>query len=828
MRRGFVFTLDAILSLVLVSLVLVSVVAVTENSSSIYATQLRAENKQLAEGILQTLRTVPLDQLVSPSLINTWISNGTLNLTYVDPKMPPLQIAATYWALSVKHPEFKGYASLILGEILRDLAGGYKYQLIINNYTDPFLTFDNSYENASDVGTATMMVSGYLFNQSPRGYVAKAYLTKVLTEQRKLVGIQRVLAGGGYCTNPRPGGHDYNFYTLSVNSLSIQYQTPSGKPTQVSSGRFRVMGRYSGGTVDLNVDLGGWSVSYKGGVTLSKDGYSLKLYLSYLSSVGNTRKYKVTKILFEYPSGDQLGIVLNSGVYVEITRKWKRSWLGGHWVISSSKAYTRTARIIRGVYAEIIPGYSCRDEDYYNNNNIDIKFDIDLPSDTRPRYGVLSVYTRQDGNVFDVIKFNNKTWKNSEGNLTIPLSSIWPETNTVYLKVSRYDDSREVGLGSGSWVDLGYVTSTPHADDPGLIKLYDVTSKGTGIYYLNSIFVPGNVTGIEMNLTFSGVHEVRVYYSNGTVLNLIYENTSIIGNNLYISNSTIMRGLLRYTTLESLSRKNFNLVIMLDAEYGLDSVLYAGQDYHREWNNKRILYGYPYSWIRISYNPTVTGSRFYIPIEETHDLESLDDTEMHFSYYLPGKAIPWYVDVWTGIIYTPGLIDTSNNITLSEGPDQTEFLSFPLDVYLIRVAYTKISKDIMVNGSINKFKIESTDDYYTFRPAVSRAIVHYFLNGYAPYGKVFTYYAQDNACGYNLTYWYDLTGNGDGTRDSVIVGNCKPSDTPSKNLLRIWIPQNMPWTMQLCASSCSWGRTRGCGRSISGTVDTFRVEVRTP
>lgn len=109
---------------------------------------------------------------------------------------------------------------------------------------------------------------------------------------------------------------------------------------------------------------------------------------------------------------------------------------GGHWVISSSKAYTRTARIIRGgVYAEIIPGYSCRDEDYYNNNNIDIKFDIDLPSDTRPRYGVLSVYTRQDGNVFDVIKFNNKTWKNSEGNLTIPpLSSIWPETNTVYLK----------------------------------------------------------------------------------------------------------------------------------------------------------------------------------------------------------------------------------------------------------------------------------------------------------------------------------------------------------------------------------------------------------
>lgn len=64
------------------------------------------------------------------------------------------------------------------------------------------------------------------------------------------------------------------------------------------------MGRYSGGIVDLNVDLGGWSVLYKGGVILFKDGYSLKLYFLYLSSVGNMRKYKVIKILFEYFSGD--------------------------------------------------------------------------------------------------------------------------------------------------------------------------------------------------------------------------------------------------------------------------------------------------------------------------------------------------------------------------------------------------------------------------------------------------------------------------------------------------------------------------------------------
>lgn len=69
-----------------------------------------------------------------------------------------------------------------------------------------------------------------------------------------------------------------------------------------------------------------------------------------------------------------------------------------------------------------------------------------------------------------------------------------------------------------------------------------------------------------------------------------------------------------------------------------------------------------------------------------------------------------------------------------------EFFSFFLDVYLICVVYMKILKDIMVNGLINKFKIESIDDYYIFRFVVSCVIVYYFFNGYVFYGKVFIYY----------------------------------------------------------------------------------------
>ncbi|NPB03093.1 MAG: hypothetical protein GXO39_01575, partial [Thermotogae bacterium] len=147
-RRAFVFTLDAVLALLVVLIFITSVTAIATNSNQVYMTQVQIQNKGLAQHILETMRTVPLSNLVSPTKIDEWISLGVLNLTYVTPQMPPLQIAATYWALSSKYPQFKTYAEIILGYLLHDLAKGYNYQLIINNYTSPYLTFNNSYANA--------------------------------------------------------------------------------------------------------------------------------------------------------------------------------------------------------------------------------------------------------------------------------------------------------------------------------------------------------------------------------------------------------------------------------------------------------------------------------------------------------------------------------------------------------------------------------------------------------------------------------------------------------------------------------------------------------
>uniref|UniRef100_UPI0026268D04 hypothetical protein n=1 Tax=Thermococcus sp. TaxID=35749 RepID=UPI0026268D04 len=540
-------------------------------------------------------------------------------LTYVTPQMPPLQIAATYWALSSKYPQFKTYAEIILGYLLHDLAKGYNYQLIINNYTSPYLTFNNSYANASEVGSATMMVSGYVSSQLPRGYVAKAYIAKVLTVQHRLIGIQRVLAGGYY------GYYGY------LNTLTIG-----------------------------------------------------------------------------------------------------------------------------------IPIY--------------------LPSSITPIGGGLDIYERHIGYTFDVVKFNNKSWYYAVGYYQIPPEYIHSGKNFLYLRVTSNDED-EIGVGSGSWVSLTYKTSTLTVSNPGLVRLYNVTSEGTGIYYLNSLFVPGNVTGISIKLTVSGVHVVRIYYSNGTGMALVYEKrlSSTGLQTIYIPNSTIVPNITKYTTLQDLSKKNFKLIIMLDAYYNPNysrPVRYAGQDYKYYWDNVRKLYGYPYSYINITYIPKVRVSKFTVPMEEMYNLSpSTTSYYMTFSYYLPEKAIPWYVDIWSGVVYTPGSANPQNYIYVYEGPDAgTEFLTFPLDFYMIRLAYTRIIPNIMIPGGWNTFYIESGDPYYFFRPQVSRAIVHYFLNGYAPYGKVFPYYAQNNACGYNLTYYYNLSGtvyNG-----TVLIGNCRPTQKP--------------------------------------------------
>ena len=197
-RRGFIFTLDALISLILV-MVFVSAVINLQLSSNPYSSQLQEQNQYTASDVLTTLRTVPLVSLVSPTTISQWERDNTL-MGIVTPKMSTLEIVATYWALDPFYPEnLTRKAEVILGYVLRQLLReDYYYEVIINNYTSPYLRkgTPESYLNSDHVSVATLTISGYALNQTPRGYMVRAFLREI--GQKNALFVK---TGNGYLSN---------------------------------------------------------------------------------------------------------------------------------------------------------------------------------------------------------------------------------------------------------------------------------------------------------------------------------------------------------------------------------------------------------------------------------------------------------------------------------------------------------------------------------------------------------------------------------------------------------------------------------------------------
>ena len=268
-RRGFVFTLDALLSLVLVMIFVISVVSVESQGMNVYSTYMRSQNARTAQSTLELMRTASLENLVPPQKIDKWISTGVLNTTLVSPSMSPLDIAATYWAAAPVYPSanLTEKANIILGYILNSTLKGYNYQLIINNYTSPYLSRGGAnYSTASDVSSATMVLTGYAYNQTPRGYMARAYLTK-LGRKNNLYILR-----GGYIESAAPSQSRY---------VVIKYIIPPGD-------------------IPLNATINkitwfiepAWTDSYYrlfiNGVPVTCDGYSYWKYVRYNDEIDDT------------------------------------------------------------------------------------------------------------------------------------------------------------------------------------------------------------------------------------------------------------------------------------------------------------------------------------------------------------------------------------------------------------------------------------------------------------------------------------------------------------------------------------------------------------
>jgi len=138
---------------------------------------------------------------------------------------------------------------------------------------------------------------------------------------------------------------------------------------------------------------------------------------------------------------------------------------------------------------------------------------------------------------------------------------------------------------------------------------------------------------------------------------------------------------------------------------------------------------------------------------------------MSFSYTLPESSVPWYVDVWTAIQFTPYI--PSATTTLSDNGQV--FYDYYSDIYMIRAAYSRLNDNMMVPGQTNTYLAESSNvSQYGFRPRESRAMVNYFIEGYAGYGDVFPYLLQGYPAhkGYNLTYYSSISGE-----KTILVGD---------------------------------------------------------
>ncbi|CAD5243406.1 TPM domain-containing protein [Thermococcus camini] len=620
-RRGFVFTLDAVLAILLVTMFVVSMVQVTSTSSQVYSTYMRSQSKYLAEDTLTMLRTVPLRELVPPEKLEEWTSGSDpiLNTTLVTPDMSPIDIVSTYWATDPLYPgvDLKHKAEIIMGYVLNNTLKGYNYEMMINDYTSPYLKKTGSDSStAPDVIPATLLISGYAYNQTPRGYMARAFLTKAEYTRQDIFGIQRVLARCHYADE---------YGRARANTLTVQSHFRLPNDADIEKADIRLVARtgYQTSSFDLN-------------------GHSL--------STG-----------------------------------------------------------------------------YYNN---------------------IKGYLQGGDNV-----------------LTATFSTRY-STRYCY----------ELGYGSGSLMYVKYSTNTTSFQlfDPvrRYGELYDVTSH-TGIYYLNALFAPGNITGISLHLVTEGVRNINIYYSYGSNNYWIaYRNVSPTGvQTVDISAQEIEQNLTEWGfSLNDLSKTYFKIVIALDAEWDAQHRYFI----YNTTGKERRLYGNGQSWIRIDYVPRTVVSRYAIPLSIFKDYNQISYggtcygircQRMSFSYNLPPKSIPWYVDVWTAIQFTT--FTPTATTTLSENGQV--FYDDYSDIYMIRVGYSQLNDNMMVPGQSNTYVAESSDSYqYGFRNGESRAIINYFIEGYAGYGDVFPKPLQGypGYNGYRLTYYYSKGG---GTYERTIL-----------------------------------------------------------
>lgn len=194
--KGIILTLDAVIALLMtVTIISLLVFFRTETVSPFFEPQ---QLHSLSEDSLTILSESTLREVTNQTLLNNLKASHILNES--DLNKNAIDVIGALWAAN--RSEAANISKDILDDIIPNNIG---YQVLINgvNVYNSSYTSRPSYENATVEISSNRIASGYEFNKSVTGYVARAWASKIRKNVTTIIPIELAWGGfsSGYCPN---------------------------------------------------------------------------------------------------------------------------------------------------------------------------------------------------------------------------------------------------------------------------------------------------------------------------------------------------------------------------------------------------------------------------------------------------------------------------------------------------------------------------------------------------------------------------------------------------------------------------------------------------
>jgi len=194
--KGIILTLDAVIALLMtVTIISLLVFFRTETVSPFFEPQ---QLHSLSEDSLTILSESTLREVANQTLLNNLKASHILNESDLDKNA--IDVIGALWA--VNRSEAANISKDILDDIIPNNIG---YQVLINgvNVYNSSDTSRPSYENSTVEISSNRIASGYEFNKSVTGYVARAWASKIRKNVTTIIPVNLEWGGfsSGYCPN---------------------------------------------------------------------------------------------------------------------------------------------------------------------------------------------------------------------------------------------------------------------------------------------------------------------------------------------------------------------------------------------------------------------------------------------------------------------------------------------------------------------------------------------------------------------------------------------------------------------------------------------------